>query len=84
MNWFATFFAEKNLPNKRWVIKGPDGTDHLIDTEYVITLINRSTNSHEVQKLKSDLMRIDRRNGDVNAYLEHLARSYVLTHWKKL
>ena len=83
MNWFEKYFEDRTIPNQRWVIKSPDGLDHLMDTQLVISLIKRVTKPREAHEIKSNLMLIDRSKADPNIYLETLARAYVLQNWKK-
>ena len=73
--YLENFFNEKEIPFESWEIK-KDGTTHFIDNEVVIESIKK-TIGKEQQTVCDTLRKIDFHNGDVNHYLNHLAKGLV-------
>ncbi len=71
--FFDRFFAEKDIPYKVFDVTDSQGVPHVIPQEVVIEAI-KGTRGSEKAKIESTLRMIDYKNGDVNHYLEHLAR----------
>jgi hypothetical protein len=70
------FFEEKELEPRTFVVRHRDQL-HLIDTNFLIDVIVNHTPRHEQEQIRAIIARIDFRNGDVNHFLEHLAKGYV-------
>lgn len=81
-DWLETFLEEKKVPNKTFTIEF-EGNTHIINSEQVIDLIRQASHSEQV-KIKDILVKIDFKNGDINHFLEHLAKGYLSTHFKKI
>jgi hypothetical protein len=75
-SYFNQFFAEKSIPYAQWEIPTPDGFSHLIDSDFVITLIKQTTGT-EAAKLRTVLRRLDLANAPILPFLQHLATGYV-------
>lgn len=73
-DWFEVFFEEKDVPYKVFEVEDSQGIVHMIPNEAVIEAI-KTTRGREKAKIKDTLVRIDVMNGDVNHYLQHLARA---------
>ena len=71
--YLHNFFREKEFPIKVWEITDSRGLDHIITGDAVIEAI-ASTQGQERQKIEDILRKIDFSNGDVNHFLEHLAK----------
>jgi hypothetical protein len=78
VEWFETFFEEKDLPEVEWTIMH-DGECHFIGTEFVKELLVKSTPERELVQVKDMLVKIDFVNGNVNHFLKHLAECYIKT-----
>ncbi len=76
ISWFELFLEEKNLPYASWVIEDEDGFQHIIDNMVVIEHIKIAPD-HEQSKIKDMIVKIDFHNGNVNHFLEHLAKALV-------
>lgn len=74
--YLEVFFEEKQLPNISWQLIGPNGVEHIIDSEYVIEAILNAPR-HEQKKIADIIRKIDFQNGDVNHFLKHLAQGLV-------
>jgi hypothetical protein len=70
--YLERFFEEKDLAYESWSIASEDGTEHLIDTDYVIESIF-ATSKTEQTKIADTIRKIDFANGNVNHYLKFLA-----------
>jgi len=79
-DFFDVFFEEKKIPPKTFEVKDKHGNTHFIDNEFVISLI-KSASQEEKKKIEQVLRKIDFHNGDVNHFLEHLAKGYIATHF---
>lgn len=73
--WLDTFLEEKRLPNKEFKIDYA-GAIHFFNSEQVIDLIRQALPQEQAQ-FKSVIVQIDFHNGDVNHFLEHLAKGYI-------
>jgi len=72
--YLRTFFEEKDLPNRSFEVRSPNGTVNWMDTETVIEAIYQAP-AHEQEKIADMLRRIDFANAKVQPYLEHLAQA---------
>jgi len=72
-SFFDMFFKEKNVPYKVFDVTDSQGITHSIPNEVVINMI-KQTRGREKAKIEETLRMIDFKNGDVNHYLQHLAR----------
>ena len=72
-SYLDLFFDEKDIPYKVFDVKDSQGVTHSIPNEVVIEAI-KGTRGGEQAKIEKMLRMIDFKNGDVNHYLEHLAR----------
>lgn len=77
-----TFFEEKQLLYKEWNFE-VNGTIHFIDNEFVIDLICNYSSLLEQSKILDTIIMIDFKNGDINHFLEHLAKGYLMTNYSK-
>jgi hypothetical protein len=77
--WFRTFIEEKDLPVVNWEIEHNNNT-HFIDNYDVVEIICEAP-YQEQRKVKDILVRLDFYNGDINHFLEHLAKGYIETHY---
>jgi hypothetical protein len=80
VEWFQTFFEEKDLAEQEWEIVHK-GQTHFIGTEFVKELLVKSTPERELVQVRDMLVKIDFVNGDVNHFLKHLAESYIKTRY---
>lgn len=71
------FFEEKVIPYKVFEIK-QGAVTHLIDNEAIIDLILNAP-THEQKQISDIIRRIDFANGDLNHFLEHLAKGFLET-----
>jgi hypothetical protein len=78
-DFFNRFFEEKDIPFTQFKIK-TGGLTHFIDTEQVIQQI-KNANREEQNRIVEVLMKIDRKNGDILDFLEHLAKGYIKTNY---
>ena len=72
MNFFNTFFTEKNLTEETYEVTSANGTPNLIPTSAVIDAIKR-TQGTEAQQIEKILRQIDFANGNVHHFLKHIA-----------
>jgi len=79
-DFFDVFFEEKDIPPKTFEVKDKNDNTHFIDNTFVINLI-KSASPEEKKQIEDILRKIDFHNGDVNHFLEHLAKGYVMTHY---
>jgi hypothetical protein len=77
--WFRTFIEEKDLPVVNWEIEHNDNV-HFIDNYDVVEIICEAP-FHEQKKVKEILVKLDFHNGDINHFLEHLAKGYIETNY---
>ena len=75
-DYLKDFFEEKDIPYKQWEIEASNGEVNFIGNDVVIESIFQ-TSGEEKTKIESILRRIDFYNGDINHFLEHLARGLV-------
>jgi hypothetical protein len=71
--YLNTFFSEKDIPIKSFRVKDSKGLEHIIDNDVVVEAIAQ-TSGQERKKIEDTLRKIDFANGDVNRFLEHLAK----------
>lgn len=76
--WLDTFIDEKGLDLERvFVVEGKEwGTNHIL-LGCVIDAI-KAAPAHEQASIKSMLVKIDFRNGNLYHYFEHLAKAIAL------
>lgn len=73
-SYLNRFFAEKVIPEREFTVTDSQGMDHFIPNGVVVEAIAQ-TSGAERKKVEDTLRQIDYRNGDVNHYLEHLAKA---------
>lgn len=78
--FLKTFFEEKQLPEKTFEVKHGE-TVHFVENGFVIDLILNHTSGWEQGRIRDIICQIDFKNGDVNHFLEHLAKGYVETNY---
>jgi preprotein translocase subunit YajC len=74
--YLKTFFEEKGLTPQSWEIDDASGMTHYIDSDVVIEAIMGAP-PNEQEGIANMIRKIDFANGDVNKYLEHLAKGLV-------
>ena len=77
MNFFETFFLEKNLTDEVYTVISNNGTPNIIPSTVVIEAV-KSTKGEEAKKIETILRKIDFLNGDVHDFLKHLAQGLAL------
>ena len=75
-SYLNLFFEEKEIPSKTFEIEAK-GTTHFVDNDFVIELIKKAP-ANEKKQIENVLRKIDFANGDVNHFLEHLAKGYIM------
>lgn len=70
--YLRMFFEEKDLPEKEFEVKAPNGTINYIPNSVVIEHIMIAP-EHEKEQIANIIRKIDFMNGDVNHFLNHLA-----------
>ncbi|MGO4699482.1 hypothetical protein AB4Z50_35195 [Paenibacillus sp. 2TAB26] len=75
-----TFFDEKELEPRTFSISHNEKV-HMVESDFLINLIVNSTPEHEQRKILEMIVAIDFKNGDVNHFLEHLAKGYVVNNF---
>lgn len=73
-SWFHKFFSEKDIPYRVFDVTDSQGLTHDIPNEVVIEHI-AGASKREQEQIKQVLIKIDFHNGDVNHFLEHLAKA---------
>jgi len=71
MDFFTTFFKEKDLVEKTYEVE-INGTWHLIPTSIVIQQIKAASGADK-KKIEMVLRKLDFLNGDIHHFLKHLA-----------
>lgn len=75
--WLDTFTAEKNLDTEQmFVVNGQSGENH-IPLGCVLEAI-KSAPRHEQEGIRTMIVKIDFRNGDVTKYFAHLAQAIAI------
>ena len=77
MNFFETFFSEKDLTDEVYTVTSENGTPNIIPSSVVIEAVKR-TRGEEAQKIETILRKIDFLNGNVHHFLQHLAQAMAL------
>ena len=77
MNFFETFFSEKDLPDEVYTVTSENGTPNIIPSSVVIEAVKR-TRGEEAKKIETILRKIDFLNGNVHHFLQHLAQAMAL------
>lgn len=75
--YLETFFEEKNLPFKEFIVTHNEET-HFIPNDAVIDYVINSLDSVNQGKVKDVLVKLDFANADINHFLEHCATGMVL------
>lgn len=76
-NWLDTFTAEKGLDTEQvFTVEGASGPNY-IPLGCVLDAI-KSAPAHEQAQIKTMIVRIDFRNGNVCHYFAHLAQAIAL------
>lgn len=76
VKWFETYLDESNHQDRLWTLTANDGVEHIIGSDVVIEAIKNAP-KHEQKGIKSMIVRIDFRAGDVNDYFRHLAGALI-------
>jgi hypothetical protein len=72
--WLDTFVSEKGIdPEQMLTAEGPSGTN-FIPVQCLVDMIKQAPR-HEQAGIKSMIVRIDFKNGDVLHYFQHLAQA---------
>ena len=77
MNFFETFFSEKNLTDEVYTVTSENGIPNIIPSSVVIEAVKR-TRGEEAKKIETILRKIDFLNGNVHHFLQHLAQAMAL------
>ena len=77
MNFFETFFSEKDLTDEVYTVTSENGTPNIIPSSVVIEAVKR-TRGEEAKKIETILRKIDFVNGNVHHFLHHLAQAMAL------
>ena len=77
--YLKTFFEEKNLPFESWEIEDERGSLHFINNEVVIENII-AAGLEEQSQIVDTIRKIDFANGNVNHFLQHLAKGLVVNY----
>ena len=73
-SYLRSFFAEKDIPEKTFSVEGPVWGENQIPNAVVVEHIARCS-VKEATEIGEVLRRIDFWNGDINHFLQHLAKS---------
>lgn len=71
------FFEEKEIEPRTFAISH-GGQTHMVESEFLQNVIVNHTPANEQERILDIIAQIDFRNGDVNPFLEHLARTYIM------
>ena len=75
--WLDTFIREKGIDTEQVLeAEGPSGTNS-IPVGCIVDLMKQAPR-HEQQAIKSTIVKIDFRNGDVLHYFRHLAQAVAM------
>lgn len=74
------FFEEKQLEHRTFAVEH-NGMVHMIESDFLQDVIVNHTPPNEQEQIRGIIAQIDFRNGDVNHFLEHLAKGYVHTNF---
>ncbi|KHE72346.1 hypothetical protein [Halobacillus sp. BBL2006] len=78
MKWLEVYFKKKDLKLKAWKFRDHNGAWHTITNHQTIEIILACTSEDEQQEIGKIIRRIDLENGDIEHFLEHLAKGIVL------
>ena len=78
MDFFTTFFEEKDLVEKTYEVE-INGTWHLIPTSIVIQQIKTASGADK-KKIEMVLRKLDCLNGDIHHFLKHLAKGIAANY----
>lgn len=75
--WLDTFLSEKGIDGEQVLnVEGPSGANS-IPVACLVDMMKQAPR-HEQQGIKTMIVRIDFRNGDVLDYFRHLARAVAI------
>lgn len=75
--WLETFLSEKGIDGEQvLLVEGPSG-ENAIPVACLVDMMKQAP-KHEQQGIKTMIVRIDFRNGDVLAYFKHLAQAVAI------
>lgn len=75
--WLNTFIAEKGIDiEDSFTVKGPNGDNHMQYVHVIAAILGAPAS--EQAAIKSMIVRIDFRNGDVRHYFRHLAQAIAI------
>lgn len=75
--WIETFLSEKGIDGEQMlVVDGPSG-ENTIPVGCLVEMMKQAP-KHEQAGIKSMIVKIDFRNGDVLDYFKHLAKAVAL------
>ena len=77
MNFFETFFSEKDLTDEVYTVTSKNGTPNINPSSVEIEAVKR-TRGEEAKKIETILRKIDFLNGNVHHFLQHLAQAMAL------
>ena len=73
--WLDTFLSEKGIDlEDRFTVQGPTWGENDMAYEHVVAAMKQAP-AHEQAAIKTMLVKIDFKNGDVRHYLRHLAQA---------
>ena len=73
-SYLYRFFQEKDIPDRMFDVEDSHGVGHMIPNEVVVEFMAQ-TSGGERKKIEDTLRKIDFANGDVNHFLEFLAKA---------
>lgn len=75
--WLDTFLSEKGIDlDRRISVEGPSGENDMAVSD-VVAAMKRTTSGEQAQ-IKTTLVMIDFRNGDVLHFIKHLAQAIAI------
>jgi len=77
MNFFNTFFSEKDLTEQVYTVTSANGTPNIIPSTVVIDAIKK-TKGAEAKQIETILRQIDFANGDIHHFLKHIAQGLAV------
>ena len=77
MNFFNTFFSEKDLTEQVYTVTSANGTPNIIPSTVVINAIKK-TKGAEAKQIETILRQIDFANGDIHHFLKHIAQGLAV------
>lgn len=77
MKYLDTFFEEKDLPERDYIVMSKNRTENIIPSTAVIDAIKK-TKGQEALQIANIIRQIDFANGNIHHFLEHLAQSLAV------